>query len=189
MLVDRAGPSSTAPGHHHHHHHHHNPHQQQSQSQSQQQQQQRLQSSPPQKLRPPPCSPTSSSFASRPIASPPNSTAGTSAAPTLKVVFTPPPKYAETQIKQALCHELHKFGKTYHITLLPASATGGRQTRIALVVFRRAEDEERAFLAFRNATKSLFGSSVHVEYLSGAGESQILFSWFSTLILLLLHLV
>ncbi|KAM7540587.1 hypothetical protein Aperf_G00000024958 [Anoplocephala perfoliata] len=150
MLVDRAGPSSGASGHHHHHSHHHNPHHHPQAPQSTPQHHgQRFQS------------PLSSSTSStRPQSGPPSSSS-------LKVIFTPPPKYAETQIKQALCHELHKFGKTYHVNLLPASVTGGRQTRVALVVFRRSEDEERAFIAFRSDGRGLFGAPVHAEFCLG----------------------
>ncbi|KAL5112174.1 Protein split end [Taenia crassiceps] len=151
MLVDRAGPSSAAPSHHHHHHHHH-PHQAQ---QPQQQQQRQL---PSQQLR---VQSTTSPSSNRQ-----SGLQDTVGSASLKVVFTPPPKYAETQIKQALCDELHKFVKTYHVNLLPAAATGGRQTRVALVMFRRTEDEERAFLAFRNAGRCLFGAPVHVELCS-----------------------
>lgn len=156
MLVDRAGPSSAAPSHHHHHHHHHHPHQAQ---QPQQQQQRQL---PPQQLRFQ--STTSPSSSNRQCG-----LQGTVGSASLKVVFTPPPKYAETQIRQALCDELHKFVKAYHVNLLPAAATGGRQTRVALVMFRRIEDEERAFLAFHNAGRCLFGAPVHVELCSGTG--------------------
>ncbi|KAL5966681.1 Msx2-interacting protein [Taenia solium] len=145
MLVDRASPSSAAPSHHHHHHPH----------QAQQPQQQRQ--LPPQQLR---FQPTTSSSNRQ------SGLQGTVGSASLKVVFTPPPKYAEMQIKQALCDELHKFVKTYHVDLLPAAATGGRQTRVALVMFRRTEDEERAFLAFRNTGRCLFGAPVHVELCS-----------------------
>ncbi|KAH9287041.1 Uncharacterized protein ECG_02025 [Echinococcus granulosus] len=157
MLVDRAGPSSAASSHnHHHHHHHHHPHQA---HQPQQQQQRQL---PPQQLRfQSTASPSSSSSSNRQ-----SGLQGTVGSASLKVVFTPPPKYTETQIKQALCDELHKFVKTYHVNLLPAAATGGRQTRVALVVFRRTEDEERAYLAFCNAGRCLFGAPVHVEFCS-----------------------
>ncbi|VDM18084.1 unnamed protein product [Hydatigera taeniaeformis] len=163
MLVDRAGPSSATQSHHHHHHHHH-PHQAQQPQQQQQQQQRQM---PPQQLRFQ--SATSPSSSSRQ-----GGLHGAVGSASLKVVFTPPPKYAEMQIKQALCDELHKFVKSYHVNLLPAAATGGRQTRVALVMFRRTEDEEKALLAFRNAGRCLFGAPVHVELCSGTGTFSIL---------------
>ncbi|VDO03940.1 unnamed protein product [Rodentolepis nana] len=169
MLVDRAGPSSGPSGHHHHHsHHHHATTSQTPQSTPQHHSQQRgFQSPLPSSNM---SSSSSSSSNSRPTLS---SSSAVPCSTSLKVIFTPPPKYAETQIKQALCHELHRFGKTYHVNLLPASVTGGRQTRVALAVFRRAEDEEKAFLAFRNEARGLFGSPVHAEFCLGNNSDTI----------------
>lgn len=40
---------------------------------------------------------------------------------------------------------------------------------MALVVFRRTEDEERAFIAFHNDGRGLFGAPVHAEFCVGNG--------------------
>ncbi|VUZ57494.1 unnamed protein product [Hymenolepis diminuta] len=171
MLVDRAGPSSGPSGHHHHHSHHHHhatTTSQTPQSTPQHHSQHRgFQSPLPSSNM---NSSSSSSSNSRPNLS---SSSAVPSNTSLKVIFTPPPKYAETQIKQALCHELHKFGKTYHVNLLPASVTGGRQTRVALAIFRRAEDEEKAFLAFRNEARGLFGAPVRAEFCVGNNPDAI----------------
>lgn len=188
MLVDRAGPSSGPSGHHHHHSHHHHhatTTSQTPQSTPQHHSQHRgFQSPLPSSNM---NSSSSSSSNSRPTLS---SSSAVPSNTSLKVIFTPPPKYAETQIKQALCHELHKFGKTYHVNLLPASITGGRQTRVALAIFRRAEDEEKAFLAFRNEARGLFGAPVHAEFCVGNSKRthHLSFILLCDLLLLLLFL-
>uniref|UniRef100_A0A5K3EXR8 RRM domain-containing protein n=1 Tax=Mesocestoides corti TaxID=53468 RepID=A0A5K3EXR8_MESCO len=170
MLVDRPGPSSTTSNHHHHHHNHH--HQQQ-----QQQHSPRAISSPTGQLR---CNaPAASSPLTSPPSKPPSTTSSSVRRQTgvqgsaLKLIFTPPAKYSEAQIKRTLCHELHKFGKTFCVNLLPSTAGANRQTRTALVVFRRPDDEEKAFLAYRNGPKSLFGASVDVELCSSADPDAI----------------
>lgn len=89
----------------------------------------------------------------------------------LKMVFTPVAKMDDNQIKQTLSHELHKFGKTLHVNLVPPQLiAGGQQTRVALVVFRRAEDEEKAFMAYRSGSKTLFGARVDAALCSSASE-------------------
>uniref|UniRef100_A0A0X3PJ99 Protein split ends n=1 Tax=Schistocephalus solidus TaxID=70667 RepID=A0A0X3PJ99_SCHSO len=88
----------------------------------------------------------------------------------LQILFFPPSKHPELQIKQYLCHEFRKFGKILSITLLPPDADHPEQpaaSRLALIVFRRPDDCERAYLAYKSNGKSLYGAKVAVELCCG----------------------
>ncbi|KAL7062872.1 hypothetical protein AAHC03_0731 [Spirometra sp. Aus1] len=88
----------------------------------------------------------------------------------LQILFIPPSKHPELQIKQYLCHEFRKFGKILSITLLPSDADHPEQpaaSRLALIVFRRPDDCERAYLAYKSNGKSLYGAKVAVELCCG----------------------
>ncbi len=191
MLVDRVGPTdptaASLHGHQHHHHHHNstnNNSNNNNNSSSSQHHTPRALSSPMGQLRYNPAAPSplpspktpvsslpsTSNATSNPTFSSTNRRQNTARGAALKVVFYPPAKYAESQIKQELSHELHKFGKTLNVNLVPAHPASGVQARVALVVFRKAEDEEKAYLAYRNGSKLLFDSRVDVELCSSAGK-------------------